>query len=343
MRSFKRALLAVLAFLLCAALLSVLLLLPLMTGRSGYDDSRRRRELAGQIDLLISGASYGANGLVPDIIDEAYGCTSYNLSSFRSSMEGRYALLEQELERNPVRTVVMEISADSFSRDPAGEHGKGEATTIARLDGYGRKFAYAFDTLSLADSGYDNVYSMLLGYGVHGWIGMLRGSSDGVAENRGWWSFPASDVSLSAEQAAADYGREGIENTWYPALTEKFVEIAGLCAQHDAELLVVVTPLSDGQLWCTAGLDDFRAQLLALCQENGCDCLDFNLYRDRGSCLSDARSYMDRSHLSSEGAAAFSRIFGETLAAREMGDVSALFYASYAEALAHSPYAAANA
>ena len=340
MRSFKRALLAVLAFLACAALLSALLCLPLMTGRSGYDDSLRRRELAGQLDLLISGASYGANGFVPDVIDASCGSRSYNLSCFRASMEGRYALLEQELERNPVRTVVMEISADSFTRDPAGEHGKGEATTIARLDGAENKLRYACKTLSLSDGGYDNVYSMILGYGVHGWLGMLRGRSDGVAENRGWWSFPAADVTLSAELAASGFGSEVLDNTWVPALTETFGAIVDLCRAHNAELLVVVTPLSDGQLWCTAGLDDFRAQLLALCRENGCDCLDFNLFRDRGSYLSDAVSYMDRSHLADEGAAAFSRMFGETLLARENGDVSALFYDSYAEALAHSPYAA---
>ena len=339
MRSFKRALLATLAFLLCVVLLSALVCLPLMTGRSGYNDSAQRDALAGTLDLLISGASHGTNAFVPPVIDEILGSSSYNLSGFRISMAGRRALLEKELARNDVKTVVLEISYDSFSRDPDAERGKGEAMTIARLDGVQTKLRYMREHLSLGDGGYDNVYSLLLGYGVHGWINLLRGSSDGVAENRGWWDSKASDVSLRPEEAAALHQTEQLRLDWYPEQQQAFRDLVSLCRAHGAQVIVCVAPLSDSVLWRTRGWDTFLTQLSALCEENACTLLDFNLRKDRSEWLRDRDCFQDDMHMSGIGAHAFSRVFAETLAALGDGDVSQDFYDSYAQLLTHSPYA----
>ncbi len=335
MRSFSRALVSTLAFFLCAILLGALVCLPLLTGHSGYSDAARRDALAGQLDLLISGASHGTNAFVPDLLDEALGTRSYNLSGFRASLKGRYALLEQELARNPVKTVVLEISSDCFTRDPAAEKGKGEAMTIARLSGWKNKLRYMRQTLSFFNGDYDNVCCMLLGYGIHGWLGMLTGSTDGAAESRGWWAFPASDVSMDPSELPAPEEMDTLQNTWYPELTEEFADILRLCRAEGAEVLVVVTPLPESSLLRNEGWDVFREKLASLCAENGCPLLDFNLKKDREAWLSDKTGFQDGSHLSAAGAAAFSRVFAETLSSMKTEDVRPLFYDSYAEALAH--------
>ena len=60
MRSFKKALLSTLAVLLCFALLVAIAVYPYFACDAFYyQDASVRQSLAGQFDLLISGASQG--------------------------------------------------------------------------------------------------------------------------------------------------------------------------------------------------------------------------------------------------------------------------------------------
>ena len=66
---------------------------------------------------------------------------------------------------------------------------------------------------------------------------------------------------------------------------------------------------------------------------------DFNLLKERYTLLSDEVSFSDDSHLSGEGAEAFSAVMAEVLLEHRAGrDVSKRFYRDYNEVLHDSFY-----
>ena len=75
---------------------------------------------------FCSGASYAMRGFRPDILDQELGVNSYNLSCSRQTMQGRHELLNLELNRNPAKTVVLELSYDSMTRNRDEEGPEGD-------------------------------------------------------------------------------------------------------------------------------------------------------------------------------------------------------------------------
>ena len=84
MSNFKKALCATLAVVLLALLLSAgLVAYYYHRGVYTSEDARVRKGLAGQLDLLICGASAGQVSINPDTLDDVLGTRSYNLGSPR--------------------------------------------------------------------------------------------------------------------------------------------------------------------------------------------------------------------------------------------------------------------
>ena len=116
MRNFKRILKTVSLFLAVIIVLSVVFGALYLRGENyDYQDYRERDALAGELTMLINGASYVMYGIDPDVLDAYLGANvhSYNLTTSMLTLEGRYALLKKELERNPVKTVILEVSPDT--------------------------------------------------------------------------------------------------------------------------------------------------------------------------------------------------------------------------------------
>ena len=116
MHSSKKVFLRTLAVLLVVLGLSVLIILPYMESQ----ERKTRKDLAGTVDYLVVGASHAQLGFVPSVLDQELGVNSYNLSSLLMPVTGRYFLLEKEIKRNPVKTVVLEVSYDTLAIDYNG-------------------------------------------------------------------------------------------------------------------------------------------------------------------------------------------------------------------------------
>ena len=111
MRNFRRALCSVLAVLVCFSLITAVIVFPYYAwGTYPYQDAKARKDMAGQFDLLVSSASQGLRAIDPRALDDALGCTSYDLGAPLQTMYGRYLFLKEELDRNPVKTVILELS-----------------------------------------------------------------------------------------------------------------------------------------------------------------------------------------------------------------------------------------
>ena len=90
MRSFKKTLAKLLAFIACVLLITELVTEPYFQNEVfQYQDSAVRDTYAGQLDTLICGSSHAYRAIMPAVLDETLGTSSYNLSNSMITMRGR--------------------------------------------------------------------------------------------------------------------------------------------------------------------------------------------------------------------------------------------------------------
>lgn len=333
MRSSKKAILASAAFLLVTVLLSLLIIEPYLHSRAlAFEDANLRDEHAGEFDMLICGASHAQHAFIPSVIDEVLGCTSYNLSGSLLTMNGRKALLEIELERNPVETVVLEISYNALRRDESAEYAEGDMYLMPRLPSFGDRMKYFFRNISFGD--YQNAYSYSLFLGMTYWGRALAAKNINVnnviESDLGFVPANAKDIAIP-ENEWASRRDEGELITGYRAENiDALRELVELCEQHGAKVIVAVVPVSDGFIWKLSGWEEFSSLMVRLSEELHFTLFDFNLLKNRRELFSDHESFSDEIHLSTSGADVFSTVFAQTLKLYENGEsLDSLFYTSY--------------
>ena len=347
MRSFKRLLCGGLLFLLFVVVFSVALIEPFT--QSEYDffnDAKLRARLAGQVDTLFLCASHGVRGFRTAIIDDELDCFSYVIGGNQMTWHGREAMLREEIDRNPLKTVYVEISFNSLQRSNYGVSAiEGNRDVIVRLNGLPRRLAYFFRETPFAD--YDDFYAQLLWRGA----GYIRNCVLKPAEPilRDEWKgyYPhlvRNDLTLREGEIAAVYNRSRLDDQFDGENIEALRRIVQRCRERNIEVVIVVTPISGERVWRYANWEVFEDEIARLGGELGCRCLDFNLLRSRYDLFSDAYSFFDGSHLWDGGAGVFTREFCRVIRTlREGGDIAPFFYDSYAEMREDSPYHAAMA
>ena len=339
MKDFKRVLLSAISFLLLVAIFSGILILPWMYGgNKAGNDYAVRRELAGSIDCLISGASHGVAGFDTAVIDEHLDCNSYNLSGNMMTMSARYVLLKKELERNPVKTVILECSYDTFTRDENAEYAQGDATVMPKLDSFGERFSYAAKYVQFKDWIY--LYNDQLRKGMRFWMNTLVGDDDTKnVKYKGYRPKEAGDVTLSNEEILSRYQEKRVDTPYQTASQELFAEMVKLCQEKGCRVIVAVAPISDNYIWRHSGWDNVFLWLQNFCSENDLEYYDFNLIKTRTELFSDSDAYYDNTHLNAEAAKVFSELFADVVAMQDSGeDTSKLFFEKYSEMIATLPY-----
>ena len=330
MRSFKRILPELLSFFLCfSALCFGAAALYWGTAYHSHQDAALRRELAGSLDTLIVGASHALNGVDPQVLDEALGTSSYNLSGSLMPMHGRYVLLKKELGRNPVKTVYLEIAADTLLRNSGEEYAEGDEPIIARLDTLGERLAYATQYLDLED--WRNLASRVMLRSVQTLFKMAR-REDPVQAGRGFQPLEAHDVTASARMEPERYAIEELN----PKTVSELEQTVSLCREKQVRVILLVVPESHVRLAKTRELDRFHQWMKQFALEHGCEYYNFNLLRDRWTRFSDAESFYDEGHLSAQGAQAFSEALRDWMRGDQVE--TRVFYESYDQALQDNPY-----
>lgn len=335
MRNFKWILRDTLAFLLCLTLLLGIITWPYFT-RSVYyyQDAQVRREQAGEFDFLIIGASHGLRGIEPQVLDEALGCHAYNACIPLSTMESRYEILVQEAQRNPIRRVLLEISDDAMTVDPAQHPLEGHIYHLAHCDSVGQWLSYGLRCVNPGN--YVTLLYDCVNRGVMGWRKLLTGqlSQPVQYETQGFVPYETYTPQIEGWMRPYQYHSRRLETELHPDNVAALHKIIQFCREQEIELVVVTAPICEGALWANEGYDSILEQYLAICGENGLEYYDFNLYRDKLSRYPEETAFYDEAHLSHSGADSFSADLAGVLRLGQEGlDVTHLFYSTYDEAI----------
>lgn len=341
MHSFKKALLVSAAFLLCVALLSGALAGMFFCSEARYDeDAHLRASLAGQLDLIVCGASHAQRSVIPAALDETLSRRSYNLSCAWANLTGLRMLLETEFSRNDISDVILVVSYETLVRDEMTDGYEGDQHILPQLYNTDQILSYAKACMTPSD-----VLDTFACYVKEGLslvpAALLGRAHEVIYENRGYRPTGTEDVTLPPRAILQKYRAESIDLAFREENLRQLEEILALCGQNSAEVLIVTAPVSENMLWRHTGWDDFHAEVKRVAQEHGLSYLDFNLLRTRFDFLSDDVSYFNTTHLSAVGAERFTPAFAEILRRYYAGeDVSDAFYDNYEQMLDDSAYMA---
>ncbi len=332
MHSFKKILRTSLLFLLIIAVISVALMEAYFRSERDYfQDGSERAALAGTLDTVFLGASHAYRAFDPTVIDPILGTHSYNLSGALMSMRSRLLLLQEEVSRNPVKTVVLEVSFNTMSRVRRNEGIEGDLYTMSRLDRFSDRvsffFGFYFDE-------WPDVYYKFVSEGVNVLASRIKGQFVQKKGDRRFGFVPTgpgnykfTDNYQSIYRTRWKWINESVDEENLSCLDQ----ITALCKEKNIELILVTTPISKEQL-CSYG--DYDVPYRWYCQyaeAQGLRYVDFNLYKEKETLFPDSEMFFDTLHLNTEGAERFSRLFAELEQRMRSGeDLSDQFYDSYA-------------
>lgn len=294
--------------------------------------------MTGKIDCLILGASHALDGFVPNVIDDILGCNCYNLSGSQLTWPGREALLKEEISRNPVKTVILEIAYDTLCYDPYNT--EGNIYLISRLITASERFIFTCKNVHLND--WHKIYADFLNSGFRYLFNSVftdKNVNNVIYENKGFAPKEENDISLSGNEIANNHNSSHISENYNKKNITSLYNIISCCKDNDIELIFVVTPVSDRQIWESSDFSFFYHFLISISEETNCKFYDFNLIKERYSVFSDKTSFFDSGHLSASGAIEFSKLFAETINNERSGSGNnGKFYNSYSEMIMDSPY-----
>ena len=336
MNNFKSAIRTCIIFLIVLTILSAAIMSAFFAGENYYyQDSRERAELSGTLDFFVCGASHAMRGFRPDILDQELDVNSYNLSCSRQTMQGRYELLNLELNRNPAKTVVLELSYDSMTRNRDEEGPEGDMYMLGKLGGFMPRIKYFFSAIRPKE--YGRMYYNYIDNGVNCIKKIIHGTwtDKNTKLEKGYAAYKRDDDELNQDLKKI-YHTRSFEETVYEPNVEYLNKIIALCKEKNVQLILVTTPLSKVTVCRYDNLDTFREWYENIANENGLQYYDFNLIMDKEEKLPDSSAYSDKFHLGNKGAGTFTKMFTDVLNKEAAGeDTSALFYDSYSELESH--------
>lgn len=340
MHNFKKAIVATISFLLLLALGTAIVVYPYWETEALQSLDREQREMiAGSIDTIMIGASHAMAALSPQILDSERECNSYNMSNTMMTIHARTVILEKELARNPVDTVILELSYNALTRDQSEDGANGDAVTAARLDSTGERMKFmrkyvTWHTLT-------DFYSRTLVEGMSAWKDVISNRSLHNIDYslKGFHPTNAVDQSFSPDEARDKYQNGPLITEYRQENISEFQELVDLCKSYDTRVIVVVVPVSDNILWNLSDWDKFKCFAEAFCEENNCEFYDLNLLKNRNEIFNIRESFSDDIHMSEEGGIACTHQLAEILTRVDEGaDVSDLFVDTYVEAIDNLPY-----
>lgn len=338
MRDSKKAFISTGIVLALFVLLSCLFLAISSPYTHNYD-WHLREELSGSLDFLIAGASHGQCALYTREIDRITGSNSYSLCYDSEKNYEKYYLLNKELSRNNIKTVVLELSYDTLQSSGKTDYTDANIFSIMRMDSFSDRIQYYIKNVNLDNKLY--VYADLMYQGLFGILRPQNSVDDKQADLKGSRFIAGKDHSLASEDVVDAYNKNKFSVSSFKEDTVKgFTDLISLCQDHGAKVIIAVVPVSDNFLWCTDNLDEFSVWAKEYCMENNVEYYDFNLLKERYTLFSDIDCYStDTHHMSEKGSRIFTEVFANIIQEASDGkNVSEYFYNTFNEMKQDSPY-----
>ena len=343
MKIFNKIILPAIAFLLILSIASTIIIATLVNSEWEHCfDLKNRDKLAGSVELLICGASQGMNHYNTYTIDEQLG-TCYNLSGPAMTWSAKTVVLEEELSRNNVRYVIIDISHNSLMQDPSVS---GEYYGLPRVS-KGSRIEYFFKQIDF--SLWYELYGKLMNEGTRCLASKLLGENSFLGttsinncnySDKGFrYNKSCADITLTETEIVDNYKIKQTKIDFPEGNIKNLQKMIELCKHYGAQPIIVQSFASDRLNWEYDGLEKLHNYLETFSVENNCFFIDGNLLKTRYSDFSDEFSFSDDQHLSGEGATMFSEKICEIIHLIEDNkEISELFYPSYSEMKADSPY-----
>ncbi len=334
MRNFKKPLLALILIGIVTALLSVAMVLVYIKKSSQEFDIPVRNKYAGQIDTLFVGMSELRQAVVPAVIDEKCGTFSYNLSGGWQNLYATIMLLDEELARNDVKTLVLELSSTVISLTPDTDYREGSTLVVPRLMSTQEKIDY-IKNWTLKGNPIKNYLGFVQKEGMR-MVGVYDFNT--TVQDKGFCPYYSVDAAISMKTAGETFekepsGRLTEENA------QRIRQIAQMCKERDIKLICITPVMSPAYILTKSGWDDTKADIQNICNEIGVSFIDFNLIKNRFSIFDEHTSYGEYDHLSEEGAYAFTPLLAKVLdGARNDTEIAFDSYDSYIDMMKASPY-----
>ena len=118
------------------------------------------------------------------------------------------------------------------------------------------------------------------------------------------------------------------EYSLFPQSQEALLDYKALCDAHGAKLMILIYPMHTAQALANPDFIPYNESLMAFCEGNGIDCVNFSYAKESFMPNLDAY-YFDLDHMNAQGAQILSTAFAEFFNRYAAGeDVSELFYAN---------------
>lgn len=339
MQNFKRIAKTVGIFLLMVGLLSAFFIACYLKGENfHYQDGLERDEISGKVDFIACGASYTLFGVRPDVLNEELGVSCYDLAGTMMTLRARCTLLEKELARNPVRTVILEVSPDTLLRDRAEEGPKGDLPMLGRLTDASERWDY-FRAAFTADE-WPELYYDMVSKGIESAIRLVTGQYETRNQimTLGFYLNTKDDWPLPRNYAEL-YHTKRLPEAVNPENVAWLEKLIALCREKGAAIYMISTPQSKYYNCMYENLDYYQSWFRQFAEDNGIPYFNFNLAKKKLKKLPDKSCYYDDSHLNTKGGEIFTRMLADTIRRSEQGEeLSGSFYESYAELDQHSGY-----
>lgn len=330
MHNFKKIILHTALLIFFVVLLLACFMLPYFHGESYYyQDYKVRDSLSGKIDTLIIGSSHALRSVKPTVLNKNLNLSAYNLSSPLMSMYGRYALLEKEIKRNPVKTVFFEISYNALTLDKKSLGFEGDLYVLGRFDTAFERISFFSNAFSFEE--YEKVFSDTLERSKNS---LSIGSSDSIEQYKtlGYLPVPSNDQTLSPKERKEIQNKLSLDVKIKEESLNYFDKIIKMCENNDIRVVLIVTPITERMIVQYDNFDDLFSQYMDLAQKYNCEYYDFNLDKKRKELYSEETSFYDITHMSDSGAEIFSNRLSEIIKAVNEGkDISNEFYESYSK------------
>lgn len=302
------------------------------TSQFDYQDAAVRQDLAGSIDTVVCGASQGMDSFIPPIYNETFNANCYNLSCAMMTMKGRYVLLKKEIDRNPIRTVFLELSSDSLTRNRDEEFPEGDIYELGRWDTLGERIRFFINNIRFSE--YSMIFHDTFHRSITSWQSIIKQARSAPAyeDTLGYKPLDSTDISLTLAEAEALYHSDHLTTDLNEENILYFRKIYDLCKQKDIRLILITVPISEPLLFTFDNYDDAYKQIADIAEEYQLEFYDFNLYKNYR--YSPIDCFANENHMSRIGATLFTEDLIYVLEASSHDeDINDLFYDTYVEAI----------
>lgn len=334
MHSFKKLVKTVLIFAVFFIIGSIVVMAPYLMGENNfYQDASIRKEVQGTTEVAVVGASRAVRGIDLKILEEKTGKSYYTYANMSMSPKGKYYMLKKELKRNPIDTVILEVSYDTifYNRDEIGS--EGDIYTIGRFANPLEAGAFFF--WAIHPSEYVDTYHFLMMQGVEGYKDILkrdfRFKNNEETFYKGYKAYL-----LDHKNMKANYKKLYHTMRLYDEINEEAVEytqnIVDLCKANDIRVIMVSMPIAKQYMVKYSDFDLFTDWIHKFAGENELEYYPFDIMKERDSLLSEKKDFKNSTHLHNTGAKKFTEYLAETLNKVDAGeDVSDQFFHTYKE------------